>query len=568
MCLLQGRRSRYLLAGKRLIMILASLSITTGTIWTHQLWRTSDNNNYNNHPQHDMDWQAPFSRLYLLQPRQLFQELPSRSYSDIYAAATINTGNLIPKPIMMGVLWPQREGDDDYYQDHDILDTKAGLEVTQGLVVSIDPYTYHVVPAASSKTPTTRNTIAYKSRKAARRSILPPNYDTLFPPFRHGRSVTFDINYTMPYMYDPSREERDEGMKWPIPEGCEMQYKWQSESHPTCNHLHEQDVPAELTTTFSSGTGKAQAHDSLRAQLLAAGGYRNVWMIHNGTQVVGGGGHKNTTTQVTRDPPIALKTLLYERDWYEVQYARHNLDALVASRLQSSPYILNLYGYCGTSGMYEFAQGGNLKGVTETYYKQYNPRTKLELAYNVAHAIADLHNMAKEGVPVVSHTDIFPDQFVRIRDDTSIRQTPFKLNDFNRARWVNLPTQDAPRNVTKESCGFTFPRNRGKFRSPEEYNYQLETEQVDVYSMGNIFYFLLVGEFPFAARSRDTVKRTLKEGKRQRIPDEYANSEDPMIQAVVEAIRMSWIQIPADRATARQVERHLGRVMNEHGMGW
>jgi len=233
--------------------------------------------------------------------------------------------------------------------------------------------------------------------------------------------------------------------------------------------------------------------------------------------------------------------------------------------LQSSKYLLNVYGYCGTSGIYEFAAGGNLMSVTENFQSQYTPRIKLELSYNVAHAIADLHNMAKEGQPVVAHTDIFPDQFVRVREDTSLTRTSFKLNDFNRGRWINLPKANAPSNVTKESCGFTFPRNRGKFRSPEEYMYQLETEKVDVYSMGNIFYFILTGEFPFEKHSRNTIKSALKAGKRQRIPEEYAKSEDPMIQAVVKAIRMSWIQNPTDRATARQVQHQLERALRKEG---
>jgi len=52
-------------------------------------------------------------------------------------------------------------------------------------------------------------------------------------------------------------------------EGCEMQYKWQTNSHPTCNTMHEQDVPTELGITFASSeaTVKSAIHDSVRAQL-------------------------------------------------------------------------------------------------------------------------------------------------------------------------------------------------------------------------------------------------------------------------------------------------------------
>ena len=575
---------RSLLLRKRLLVILCCLSVTTWTLCSQRLWAVQDGRvTYwnNNHMNHSGNYDRSL-------PRQLFQDLPTVRHGFRYTTSALRTireerpadhpwvktsssmvlnpdlnilehAGYTAKPIMMGMLWPESS-------------TKkptTEVDIASLLVVSINPHTFQVTPAKSS---TTQSSTATKSSATTRRSILPPNFNKLFPAFITGgnpRNVTFDINYTM--TYDPRLEEVDEGFPWPIPDGCEMQYDWQSESHPTCNTLHEQDVPTELTTTFASSSSPSiinknnnnNKHDSMRAQLLAAGGYRNVWMIHNGTQVAA-----STTTQlttddnvITRDPPIALKTLLYERDWYQMQYKRHNLDALVASRLQSSPYILNIHGYCGTSGLYEFARGGNLQSVTEKYFNTFTPRIKVELSYNVAHAIADLHNMAKEGVPVVSHTDIFPNQFVRLEESDPY----FLLNDFNRARWVNLPVVNndtsSSNNMTKQSCGFTFPRNRGKFRSPEEYRYQLETEAVDVYSAGNIFYYLLVGEFPFASRSRDTVKRSLKAGKRQRIPEEYATSEDPLIQALVKAIRMCWIQIPADRATARQVQNHLGRAM-------
>ena len=563
---------RSLLLRKRLLVILCSLSVTTWTLCSQRLWAVQDGrvnywrNSNNNIGEYDRSL-----------PRQLFQDLPTVAHGFRYTTSTLritasslvvnNNLNILEhagytaKPIMVGMIWPgspkkQTTG----------VDTNNDTEerVEESIVVSINPHTFQVTPAKTRFRSTTQST-ATTSSTTTRRSLLPPNYAKLFPAMTGGdpRSVTFDINYTM--TYDPTRfEEKDEGFPWPIPDGCEMQYDWQSESHPTCNTMHEQDVPAELTTTFTSSSNSESnnnnKHDSMRAQLLAAGGYRNVWMIHNGTQVAAStkatGSHADDDDSVvTRDPPIALKTLLYERDWYQMQYKRHNLDALVASRLQSSPTILNIHGYCGTSGLYQFARGGNLQSVTEKSFNTYTPRIKLELSYNVAHAIADLHNMAKEGVPVVSHTDIFPNQFVRLQET----DPSFLLNDFNRARWVNLPVSNS--NMTKETCGFTFPRNRGKFRSPEEYRYQLETEAVDVYSAGNIFFYLLVGEFPFATRSRDTVKRSLKAGKRQRIPEEYATSDDPLIQALVKAIRMCWIQIPADRATARQVQKYLGRAM-------
>ena len=40
-------------------------------------------------------------------------------------------------------------------------------------------------------------------------------------------------------------------------------------------------------------------------------------------------------------------------------------------------------------------------------------------------------------------------------------------------------------------CGFTVDSNPSVYRSPEEYSYKEETEKIDIFSMGNIFYTLL-----------------------------------------------------------------------------
>lgn len=68
--------------------------------------------------------------------------------------------------------------------------------------------------------------------------------------------------------------------------------------------------------------------------------------------------------------------------------------------------------------------------------------------------LAVLHNFDIEGVPSVAHTDISPNQFVKVGN-------MFKLNDFNRAR---LLTKNI---TTQELCTYREGTNRGKNRSPE-----------------------------------------------------------------------------------------------------
>ena len=50
--------------------------------------------------------------------------------------------------------------------------------------------------------------------------------------------------------------------------------------------------------------------------------------------------------------------------------------------------------------------------------------------------------------------------------------------DFNRARWITWNKQD------DVPCGFRVANNPGKWRAPEEYAYEIEDEEIDVYSAG------------------------------------------------------------------------------------
>ena len=61
------------------------------------------------------------------------------------------------------------------------------------------------------------------------------------------------------------------------------------------------------------------------------------------------------------------------------------------------------------------------------------------------------------------------------------------------------------------------PLNVGRFRAPEEYAYEPETEKIDVYSMGNIVYILLTAEYPFEKMKREDMYEAIQKGERPEI---------------------------------------------------
>ncbi|CAB9516390.1 STYKc [Seminavis robusta] len=320
--------------------------------------------------------------------------------------------------------------------------------------------------------------------------------------------------------YKPDDPEQD----------CVPQYDWQTLSFPNCNSLHEIDVLTRMRTL-----NPAEEPESM---LLARGGYRDVWFVED-----------NDLPPDILGEPIAMKTLLYQHPWSERNQDRHRRDALATERLTASPYALNLYGYCGNTGLYEFAEGGSLEDAVdnEKEWKKWTPVTKMVYAYQVANSIADVHNIDREGYPSMSHTDISMSQFV----STDNGET-YQINDFNRARFL-YRTNDDP----NELCPFHVSSNKGKFRSPEEYAYEPETAAIDNFSMGNIFYVILTGQYPFEDMKKTDAQEAVKRGKRPEIPEKYLNSKDPMVQALVTAILKCWVQHPSNRATSRQIQQLL-----------
>ena len=142
------------------------------------------------------------------------------------------------------------------------------------------------------------------------------------------------------------------------------------------------------------------------------------------------------------------------------------------------------------------------------------------VAFQVASGLAAVHNLPKEGVPAIAHTDITSSQYVYVA-----LAGFYKLNDFNRCRFI---TWDAKKN---EACTFEVGKNPGIFRSPGEYAYSKgETEKIDVYSMG----IMMTGLYPFEdEKSSKKVASMVKGGHRPLISYyEILNSTDPFEQAL------------------------------------
>ena len=196
---------------------------------------------------------------------------------------------------------------------------------------------------------------------------------------------------------------------------CKPMHKWQTSQYPTCTVIHEQRLI-----------------DNELGKFLASGAFRQTFEIYD---------------QQT-DSPVAMKTIRDRRKenlFTPFYLDRHRVDALIYERTSASPWITDIYGFCGLSGLFEFAGGGTMEDIIfdeeDKKRKSLSRIEKLALAVEAASAIADLHSIDSiNGYSAMIHGDIYLNQFVRIGNR-------FKLNDFNRGHlmyWNEKKQESCP----------------------------------------------------------------------------------------------------------------------------
>jgi serine/threonine protein kinase len=177
-----------------------------------------------------------------------------------------------------------------------------------------------------------------------------------------------------------------------------------------------------------------------------------------------------------------------------------------------------------------------------------------------------------------SKADITPTQFILINGI-------YKVNDFNRCRFMRFNATD------NSPCGFTVGANPGKvdnailvlllyflethlnwflfyqFRAPEEYEYKVENEMIDIYSMGNIFYSILSGDMPFEDIKEKDAQKKVKRGERPKLPESVLESDDIAIKTILSATERCWKQDPNERPSASSIRDEFKLVLDDMAKG-
>ena len=92
-----------------------------------------------------------------------------------------------------------------------------------------------------------------------------------------------------------------------------------------------------------------------------------------------------------------------------------------------------------------------------------------------------------------------------------------------------------------------------------------ETEKIDVFSLGNVLYFLLTGKEPFQdemSTPEDAIE-FIKNGGRVSISEEIHSSTHPFDTTMLTALNMCFVYNPMERATAREVANLFRQAIEE-----
>jgi len=92
-----------------------------------------------------------------------------------------------------------------------------------------------------------------------------------------------------------------------------------------------------------------------------------------------------------------------------------------------------------------------------------------------------------------------------------------------------------------------------------------ETEKVDIYSMGNIFYGLLTEKWPFEDTKTDRAQEKIMRGERPPVNESISGSNNPDIQVLLKAMEMCWTHDPQVRATAIEVRDYIKGELDKIG---
>ena len=197
-----------------------------------------------------------------------------------------------------------------------------------------------------------------------------------------------------------------------------------------------------------------------------------------------------------------------ELTFSDLEFESNRKDALAMERLSSSPYVIDIFGFCGQSAINELATGIDLEAHSQKLRGKTSDdalRQKLTISIMLARGVAHIHGVDGSDNATMAHYDLKPENVLVFDGDTP------KFSDFNFVEFLRWDR------TKQERCGFESVDHMPWYRAPEELimrrtsaekkgwalsslglvekkeDQPLLNEKVDVWSLGHLIYEILTG---------------------------------------------------------------------------
>eukprot|EP00591_Stephanopyxis_turris_P015217 CAMPEP_0195540496 /NCGR_PEP_ID=MMETSP0794_2-20130614/50602_1 /TAXON_ID=515487 /ORGANISM="Stephanopyxis turris, Strain CCMP 815" /LENGTH=293 /DNA_ID=CAMNT_0040674565 /DNA_START=48 /DNA_END=929 /DNA_ORIENTATION=+ len=286
--------------------------------------------------------------------------------------------------------------------------------------------------------------------------------------------------------------------------------------------------------------------------VIGTGGWRMVWNISRAID-------KLSSNNVTQE--FVLKTIKGEGGHFDFDaYNRHVIDAVITERLSSSPHVVDIYGHCAQSVFNELAHG-SLSRIIKRNKKNKNKKgqgtlssiEKLKFARDISQGLADMHSIDGENNATAVYKDLKPSNVVVSKNGK------LKISDFNDAHLLMWNSS------SHSQCRFRRKRWTPHFHSPEEVLQRPLSEKVDVYALGGVIFYILVGYKPYDHMDVKDVFMSIVRGKKPHLPKEYAKSPDPVVISLIQVMNKCHRSSPDDRPSAMKISEELNLALVKEG---
>ena len=308
-----------------------------------------------------------------------------------------------------------------------------------------------------------------------------------------------------------------------------------------CNTFHELDLVEAYGPKSDDNDNdpeeKTIQQRENRIELLGEGNWRSVWKLFIRPIETPASPflERNVTASDTADfgaPDLVLKLLHIHREFDENSFSVHQIDAVVMDALSASDYVVDSFGFCGQSVITEAAMSSG-RALIKTKTLRWIDR--LRIARDLARGLADLHALVAHpweesssktdidgdrpsslSLPpfVFAHHDVNPANLIGVNNE-KIRWNDFNLGLVNR-RYAR--EDDSSNRKYSNECPVPVRYKQLLWRSPEECHNRTGTlfledvdetgrntaaQAADVYSLGNILFYVLARHQPWSHLEED-----------------------------------------------------------------